>query len=208
MLKISVEEKQVIKEIISIGIAKAADSFALISKDEVEINVPELIIIDQKELQKALSPDKALKMVIQSDIKGDINGHTLLFFYEKQLDLLEKVCLDFNYTKAKIKDLKSSLVLELSNIITGALVTQIANLLKLDIFGSVPRKPLYPTKSNLKNLALGLMPSNTFIMVIKTSFVKSGKMVSLPFVIVFDLLNMEKILTIIRDASFKKHYSD
>lgn len=207
MLKISTKEKQVIKKIVSIGISKAADSFALISKDEVQIDVPELIIIDQKELLKAFSPNKGLQMVILSEIKGDIQGHTLLFFYQEQLVLLEKVCLSFIKTKAKIKDLKTSLMLEISNIITGALVTQLANLLKLNIFGSVPKPPLLPTPANMKNLIGGIAPSNTFVVTIKTSFVKSGKMVSLPFVIVFDLFNMEKILNIIRTDKYKSLYA-
>src|SRR5699024_9652496 len=118
---------------------------------EVNIEVPELVIIDQKDLLREMDPNQQVQQVIQSDINGDIAGHTLLFFYDKQVALLEKVCLNFNFTKAKIKGLRNSLILELSNIITGALVTQLANIFKLNIFGSVPKMPFYPAKSNFQN---------------------------------------------------------
>ncbi len=205
MLKISTKEKQVLNKIVSMGISKAADSFALLSKDEVHIDAPQLTIIDQEALLKTASQNKSLQMVVLSEIKGDIQGHTLLFFNKAQLAVLEKVCLGFIKSKAKIKDLRTSLMLEISNIITGALVTQLANLLQLNIFGSVPKPPMLPTQANMRTLIEGTAPNN-FVITIKTSFMKSGTMISLPFVIVFDLFNLEKILNIIRTEKYNSPY--
>lgn len=199
MLQISDKEKSVLREILNSGISKAADSFSLISKDEVSIAVPELKILSQVDLYKEIDPRNEVQVIIKSEINGDICGHTFLFFHEKELDLLEKNCLNFSYPSSKLLDLRTSLVLEISNIITGALVTQLANRLKIDIFGSVPAAPIYPSKAKNKTLLLKTELYNSWVLTIKTSFVKSQKLVSLPFIIIFDMLNMQKLLDILRE---------
>lgn len=198
MLQISDSEKLVLREILNSGISKAADSFSFMSKGEVSTDIPELRIVSQVDLYKEIDPENDVKVVIKSEITGDIYGHTFLFFHEKELNLLEKNCLRFPFPTGKLMDLRTSLVLEVSNIITGTLVTQLANRLQIDIFGSVPAAPIYPSKANNKTLLLNLERYNSWILTIKTSFVKSRKLVSLPFVVVFDMSNMQKILDTLR----------
>lgn len=203
MLQISDNEKLILKKILNSGISKAADSFSLISRDEVSIDVPELKIVSQIDLFKEVDPKNEVQVVIKSKIDGDISGHTFLFFREKELNLLEKNCLNFNFPSNKLVDLRTSLVLEISNIITGTLVTQLANRLKIDIYGSVPSPPIYPSKAQNRSLLLNMELYNSWILTIKTSFVRSQKLVSLPFVIIFDMVNMQKILNILRKAKNK-----
>lgn len=200
MLQISDNEKIILREMLNSGISKAADSFSIISRDEVSIDVPELKVVSQVDLFKEIDPKNEVQVVIKSEINGDILGHTLLFFHEHELDLLEKNCLNFAFPTGKLMDLRTSLVLEISNIITGTLVTQLANRLTIDIFGSVPAAPIYPSKVNNRTLLLNMELYNSWILTIKTSFIKSKKLVSLPFVIIFDMLNMQKILDILRKA--------
>ncbi len=203
MLQISDKEKIILKEILNSGISKAADSFSFILKDKVSIEAPDVKIVSQADLINEIDPKNEVQAIIKSEIKGDIYGHTFLFFREKELKALEKNCLNFAFPSGKLLDLRTSLVLEISNIITGALVTQLANRLKIDIFGSVPAAPIYPSKAKNRTLLLKMESNNSWLLTINTSFIKSQNMVSLPFIIVFDMLNMQKLLEILKTRKKK-----
>ena len=49
-LQVSELEKDIIKEILNIGLARAADSFAVIAKDIVLLKVPDLLLTDPKDV--------------------------------------------------------------------------------------------------------------------------------------------------------------
>jgi chemotaxis protein CheC len=66
-LKISDLEKDIIKEILNIGLARAADSFASISKDRVLLKVPSMELISAPEVMKILKKFEQHHEIIQSD---------------------------------------------------------------------------------------------------------------------------------------------
>ena len=85
---------------------------------------------------------QARHVAIQSDIRGDFNGTTLMFFSGQHVQRLSRVCLRMQTAETlELNELQESLLLEISNIITGALVTQLANILKANIYGAPPTAP-------------------------------------------------------------------
>ena len=85
---------------------------------------------------------QAKHVAIQSDIRGDFNGTTLMFFSGQHVQRLSRVCLRMQTDETlEVNELQESLLLEISNIITGALVTQLANILKANIYGAPPTAP-------------------------------------------------------------------
>ncbi|WP_237717859.1 chemotaxis protein CheC [Pontibacter sp. BAB1700] len=114
-------EKDIIKEILNIGLARAADSFAVIAKDKVMLKVPDVQLIEVKDLISLIAKYEDTHFIIQSDIKGDFNGATLMLFSEEHISLLSSVCLSMlNVQKGELSVMQESLLLEISNIITGA----------------------------------------------------------------------------------------
>lgn len=192
-------EKDILTEIFNISLAKAADSFAKISNEEVLINVPDISFVKEETALGALIQDQNIFSIVQSEIKGDIYGQTLLLFSHKQIDELSHVALNNKY---KDSALKSSLILEISNILTGTLVTQLANILKLNIYGSVPNEPI--DRSNLKTetLILDLDISRSILVTINTLFIKRQNSIDLPLMLIFDIPNFNKIIEIIRKVNF------
>ena len=92
-LQVSELEKDIIKEILNIGLARAADSFAVIAKDIVLLKVPDLLLTDPKDVINQVVKYEATHVIIQSDIKGDFNGCTLMFFSDAHIEKLAEVCL-------------------------------------------------------------------------------------------------------------------
>lgn len=203
-LQISDLEKDIIKEILNIGLARAADSFASISRDRVLLKVPSMELVKANEVMDMLQKFEATHEIIQSDIKGDFNGTTLMVFSRLHIEKLSEVCLNYKVKyDGNLDEMQESLLLEISNIITGAFVTQLANILKAHIYGSPPLHPLKGTLAeSLKHIFAYNPRFQPIIFTVVTHFTNNEKMVELPLFLFFDTPTFIKILDIIRSYDF------
>ena len=202
-LQITDLEKDILKEILNIGLARAADSFASIAKEKVFMKVPDLELIGADNLYQLIGGYEDSHEIIQSDIKGDFNGTTLMFFSGNHVEMLSAVCLNLKDSYRKpLTMMQESLLLEISNIITGAFVTQLANILKADIYGSPPVYLSDGINQSLKHI-LEINPLlQPLIFTVLTHFTDHEGMVELPLFLFFDAITLNKILDIIRSYKF------
>lgn len=196
-------ERDIIREILNIGLARAADSFAVIAQERVMLEVPNLDLLPSTDIIARVREYQARYVSIQSDIRGDFNGSTFMFFSGQHVQRLSRVCLRLQVADSlQLNELQESLLLEISNIITGALVTQLANILKANIYGA---PPLVPT-SDLSTALHSLMPTpeelQPLIFSVITQFSDKENSVELPLMLFFDRATFEKILGIIRTYDF------
>lgn len=195
-------ERDIIKEILNIGLARAADSFAVIAKDKVLLKVPDIQLIEVKDLISLVARYETTHAIIQSDIKGDFNGATLMLFSDDHILRLSEVCLSMlEVEKGEISVMQESLLLEISNIITGALVTQLANILKANIYGSPPKAPKSHIADSLKNILVQHPLFQPLVFTVITRFTHNSKRVDLPLLLFFDTNTLLKMLEIIRTFS-------
>ncbi|MEJ8756737.1 chemotaxis protein CheC [Pontibacter sp. H259] len=198
-------ERDIIKEILNIGLARAADSFAAIAKDKVLLKVPDIQLIEVKELLNLVAKYESTHFIIQSDIKGDFNGATLMLFSDDHIKRLSEVCLSLvDVKKGEISAMQESLLLEISNIITGALVTQLANILKANIYGSPPKAPKSHIADSLKEILVQHPLFQPLVFTVITKFTHNFKSVELPLLLFFDTSTFLKILSIIRSFDMDK----
>lgn len=198
-------EKDIIKEILNIGLARAADSFAVIAKDRVLLKVPDIQLIEVKDLVQLVTTYEDTHIIIQSDIKGDFNGATLMLFSEDHINMLSEVCLNMLEVQQGVMNvMQESLLLEISNIITGALVTQLANILKANIYGSPPKAPKSHIADSMKDILVQHPLFQPLVFTVITQFSHNLKKVELPLLLFFDTNTLLKILDIIRTFSIDK----
>ncbi|WP_114779376.1 chemotaxis protein CheC [Botryobacter ruber] len=199
-------ERDIIKEILNIGLARAADSFAAIAKDKVMLKVPDIQVIEVKELLNLVARYEDTHVIIQSDIKGDFNGATLMLFSEEHIVRLSEVCLSMiDVQKGELSVMQESLLLEISNIITGALVTQLANILKANIYGSPPKAPKNHIADSLKDILVQHPLFQPMVFTVITQFTHNYKKVELPLLLFFDTNTLLKVLDIIRTFTVNKN---
>ncbi|MBC3542372.1 chemotaxis protein CheC [Rufibacter sediminis] len=202
-LQVNELERDIIKEILNIGLARAADSFAVIAKDRVLLKVPDLQLMEAEELLKIVRAYENSHTIIQSDIKGELNGSTLMLFSELHVEQLSRVCLGMTVNGSDpLTEMQESLLLEVSNIITGALVTQLANILKSNIYGSPPVAPKHDIAESLKGIFTDHPLFQPLVFTVITQFTNNSKMVELPLLLFFDTNTFIKILEIIRSYNF------
>lgn len=195
-------ERDIIREILNIGLARAADSFAIIAQERVLLEVPNIDLLMSDDILRKVQDYQQNHVVIQSDIRGDFNGTTLMFFSGQHVQRLSRVCLRLASGESiDLNELQESLLLEISNIITGALVTQLANILKANIYGAPPASP----GDNLIKTIQGLLPDQQMqplIFSVITQFSDKDNSVELPLMLFFDRATFVKILDIIRSYDF------
>ncbi len=203
---ISELERDIIKEILNIGLARAADSFAMIAKDKVMLKVPDLELIEVKDLLQLVARYEATHTIIQSGIRGEFNGATLMLFSEEHVARLSEVCLSMlDVQKGELSVMQESLLLEISNIITGALVTQMANILKANIYGSPPKLPKSHIADSLKDILVQHPLFQPLVFTVVTQFTHNYKRVELPLLLFFDTSTLLKMLEIIRSFGTEKN---
>ena len=195
-------ERDIIREILNIGLARAADSFAIIAKERVLLEVPNIDLLMGDDIRHRVRDYQSRHVAIQSDIRGDFNGTTLMFFSGQHVQRLSRVCLRMQTDESlEVNELQESLLLEISNIITGALVTQLANILKANIYGAPPTAP----RGDITDAMQALMPEQQLqplIFSVITQFSDKDNMVELPLMLFFDRVTFLKILEIIRSYDF------
>ncbi|MGZ5281646.1 MAG: chemotaxis protein CheC [Bacteroidia bacterium] len=201
--EVSALEVDILKEIINIGLAKVADSFAMMAKEPVMLHVPKIEILNLEALNNALPENESTDYVIESDIKGDLNAKSLLIFKQAQATKLSTLCLgpekDF---KGNYNAMKQSLLLETSNILTGALITQFANIFHMNLVGMPPVAVPYRLRRTFADLIVGnLVLNKPIVLTVKTHFLNTGKEVELPMIVVLDISSMYKIISIIRESN-------
>lgn len=196
-------ERDIIREILNIGLARAADSFAVIAQERVMLEVPNLDLLPSTDILGRVREYQARYVAIQSDIRGDFNGSTFMFFSGQHIQRLSRVCLRMQVPDSlQLNELQESLLLEISNIITGALVTQLANILKANIYGAPPQAPAGDMTTALQNLMPDPETLQPLIFSVITQFNDKDNSVELPLMLFFDRATFEKILEIIRTYDF------
>lgn len=196
-------ERDIIREILNIGLARAADSFAIIAQERVMLEVPNLDLLPSHNIIERVRDYQTRYVAIQSDIRGDFNGSTFMFFSGQHIQRLSRVCLRMQVSDTlQVNELQESLLLEISNIITGALVTQLANILKASIYGAPPLAPAGDLGEALHSLMPDPDALQPLIFSVITQFSDKDNSVELPLMLFFDRATFEKILEIIRTYDF------
>ncbi|WP_231717567.1 chemotaxis protein CheC [Hymenobacter sp. DG25A] len=196
-------ERDIIREILNIGLARAADSFAVIAQEKVLLEVPNLDLMPLESMVDLVRKYENTHKIIQSDIRGDFHGTTLMLFSGQHVQRLSKVCLRLDVPESvEVDAMQESLLLEMSNIITGALVTQLANILKANVYGAPPVSPSGDIANSLQGLIIHNPGWKPLIFSVITQFSDQNNSVELPLMLFFDRDTFVKILEIIRTYNF------
>ena len=192
-------EKDVLREIISIGLARAADSFSNFAKGGILLNVPEVKIIEPKVLPDVIDEYEEIYFVIRSGISGELNGKTFLLFTEENIQKIADVCLDESQLgSANLQEEKDEMLLDISQVITNALARQLSEILKLKLDTNEPITLFSKEASSINHILEDLPEYQPFVITIKTQFKNVLNEVELPLLVVFDSISVSTLLRIIR----------
>lgn len=148
MKKINKLEQDAFAEIANIGLSKAADSLSKIVNEKMLLKTTKMGISISERLERSKVQDY---IVLTTHVKGEHEGTCLLIFSQDEVFSIKEKCLHNNDDKKMLE----AFLLEIDNIISASVITQLADILDLKIHGSVPEITLLDLEG-LKQLLIDL----------------------------------------------------
>ena len=136
--KMSDEYFDVLKEIGNIGAGNATTALAQMMQCKVDMAVPQVKLLEFKELGEIMGGEELIMAGIYLGIEGDITGSSM-FLLEKQAarHLVSKL-MGMASEGEEFTEMEFSALKEVANIITGAYLNSLSGLTNLCIYPSVP----------------------------------------------------------------------
>lgn len=179
--------KDVIKELVNIGIGKGASILNKLLHSHIELSVLQLYFLQREQIHLFLSSySKLILSGVNMPFDSNISGSAKLIF---TTDNASKLVSLFTQT-SKINEnvdldlIRSSTLMEIGNIVINAIVGTISNQLKFHFKYSIPNY-IEGTAQNL------IIPNDKLddwiIMVCKTSFVVQTHQIEGTFILLFEM---------------------
>jgi chemotaxis protein CheY-P-specific phosphatase CheC len=139
-MRLSDYELDITKELISIALANAADAFSKMAGEKVLVNQFNLTIAPPE--ASPLLPDASQEPlhILTTEVKGTLEGKSYLIFDAADTHRIFRVFAPGKEIAAdgSMDELQQALLLELDNILSAAVITQLSNFLDVSIYGDVP----------------------------------------------------------------------
>lgn len=143
MNEISLEEMSneyfdVLKELGNIGAGNATTALAQMMQCKVDMAVPQVRLLEFKELGETMGGEELVMAGIYLGIEGDITG-SIMFLLEKLAakHLVGKL-MGMESEGEEFTEMEFSALKEVGNIITGAYLNSLSSITNLSIYPSVP----------------------------------------------------------------------
>jgi chemotaxis protein CheY-P-specific phosphatase CheC len=146
-------EEDIAKEIIQIGLSKAADALSFFVKDRVLVRPVDLNIGGDPALLAPEPTTGARMFLLGTELKGAIAGSAYLLFNEEDVAFMRDT-----QPLGAIGD--EPLMLEVANILTAMVVTQFANILDQVMYGYVPYLEVLPDHNVAHRLKAAVPPGH------------------------------------------------
>ncbi|WP_038032885.1 chemotaxis protein CheC [Thermonema rossianum] len=151
MVQLTPYEFDITRELFSIALANAADAFSKYAGEKVMIKDYSIEIFDKEQQDETI---KRLQdehfYTLTTEIKGALHGKTYLLFQHEEIKKVFQIFaqppVSIVEKEGEITDIQKDILLELDNIISAAVVTQVANFTDLFIYGDIPRFSYLPAQ--------------------------------------------------------------
>ena len=117
------------------GFARAATSFTKFIGKEVKITNTKSFIIRHTDDFSYVSEETGNLFVLVTEIIGDLFGKSYLIFNDKE----SKDVFNMAANGSLAESMKEAMLMEIDNIISASVISELSDALKISIYGDVPR---------------------------------------------------------------------
>ena len=129
----------VLKEIGNIGAGNATTALAQLLNKKVEMDVPEVKLLDFKDVGEVIGGEEQIVASIYLMIQGDISGSIMFLLQKESARNLVSMLMGIPCSKeTDLNDMEKSALKEIGNIITASYLNSMSTLTGLKIYPSVP----------------------------------------------------------------------
>lgn len=164
-------ELDALKEVANIGAGHAATALSQLTRRRVMIDVPEVEIRPIEEAATAVAAADGVVAAVLMQVLGDLTGRSLLLFdKECALSLTDLLLNRSPGTTRVFGELEQSTLKETANILTGAYLNGLSDLLGLMLIPSVPSLAIDLCAAILSTAYLNFGYERSFVIILATRF--------------------------------------
>ncbi|HYD66976.1 chemotaxis protein CheC [Azospirillum sp.] len=196
MLELTEDERDVVTELMNMGVGQAAAAFSQMIGEEITLSVPSVEVMSREAAAAALArltSDRATG--ITQSFEGALAGVAALVFPEaKSLHIVRSV-LGGAYPVQEITELAQETLLEIGNIILNACLGTIGNFLHTEVVSSLPaltsevNRDLFATAGTRES---GGGPDDSVVLFLHIRFLIRSDDVSGYLMFVMDVVGVER----------------
>ena len=158
-------ELDTLKELASIGEGNSAKSLSMLTKEKIDIKIPNVSVLKLEEIAKNYNLDETIKTAVVLKVNHQIDGVFLLLMSPPDSESLARLINNNHLQFDKISILK-----ELGNILCGTAINSLSNFLHLDISQSVPDINEDMGKAVMESIASQLGEDHQEVLIFETGF--------------------------------------
>ena len=127
-----------LRELGNIGAGNATTALAQMIQCKIDMSVPQVQLLEFKELGEAMGGEELVMAGIYLAIDGDITGSIMFLLEKKAAKHLVAKLMGMESESEELSEMELSALQEVGNIITGAYLNSLSSITNLTIFPSVP----------------------------------------------------------------------
>lgn len=128
----------VLRELGNIGAGNATTALAQMIQCKIDMSVPQVQLLEFKELGAAMGGEEVVMAGIYLAIDGDIKGSIMFLLEKKAAKHLVAKLMGMESEEEGLSEMELSALQEVGNIITGAYLNSLSSITNLTIYPSVP----------------------------------------------------------------------
>lgn len=160
-----------LKEVANVGAGHAATALSQLTKRRIMIDVPEVRVCQIEEAASAVGNASGVVAAILMHVLGDLTGRSLLIFEKDCAMQLTDMLLNRELGTTKVfAELEQSSLKETANILTGAYLTGLSDMLGLMLIPSVPSLAIDLCSAILSTTYLNFGHDRSYVIILDTRF--------------------------------------
>ena len=164
-------ELDALKEVANVGAGHAATALSQLTNRRIMIDVPKVQICSIEEASAAVGTDSPVVAAVLMHVLGDLTGRSLLLFDKDcALRLTDMLLAREPGTTRVFGELEQSAVKETANILTGAYLNGLSDLLGLMLIPSVPSLAVDLCAAILSTTYLNFGHDRSYVIILDTRF--------------------------------------
>lgn len=136
--QVSQEYYDILKELGNIGAGNATTALAQMLQCKVDMSVPQVNLLEFKELGAAMGGEEQIMAGIYLGVEGDITGSIMFLLEKNSAKYLVGKLMGMSSEGEEFSEMEFSALKEVGNIITGAYLNSLSTLTNLVIYPSIP----------------------------------------------------------------------
>jgi len=193
--KMSQEQIDVLKEIVTIGAGNAATALSQMLKKKIDIIVPDVKITAIEKTSDIFGGAETLVSAVYLGLLGDVSGVILFLFSKEEAHKLTDILLDRQIGRTKILDkMDQSALKETATILSGAYLNALSKLLNMRLLVSSPAFVQDMAGAVVDNILIETSKEADHCLLINTELKVTEEKVGAYFFFIPDKKSLEKIL--------------